>query len=54
MNSVATPTFVDISSHLTWFKSYAAEKTAQEKGDTSPMNLKLTFTKRAGKRPPYR
>ena len=41
MNSVATPTFVDISSHLTWFKSYAAEKTAQEKGDTSPMNLKL-------------
>ena len=41
MNSAATPTFVDISSHLAWFKSYAAEKTAQEKGDTSPMNLKL-------------
>ena len=41
MNSAATPIFVDISSHLTWFTAYAAEKTAQEKGDTSPMELKL-------------
>ena len=41
MNSAAAPTFVDISSHLAWFRSYAAHKTAQEKGDTSPMNLKL-------------
>ena len=41
MNSAAAPTFVDISSHLAWFRSYAAHKTAQEKGDTSPMDLKL-------------
>ena len=40
MNSAATPAFVDISSHLAWFTVYAAEKTAQEKGDTSPMDLK--------------
>ena len=40
MNSAATPAFVDISSHLAWFTAYAAEKTAQEKGDTSPMDLK--------------
>ena len=41
MNSAAAPTFVDISSHLAWFRSYAAHITAQEKGDTSPMDLKL-------------
>ena len=40
MNSAATPAFVDISSHLAWFTAYAADKTAQEKGDTSPMDLK--------------
>ena len=44
MNSPASPTFVDISSHLAWFAAYAAEKTAQEKGDASPMDLKLQHT----------
>lgn len=41
MNSAATPTFVDISSHLAWFRSYAAKKTAEETGDRSPMDLKF-------------
>ncbi len=40
MNSTAT-TSADISSHLAWFTAYAAEKTALEQGDTSPMDLKL-------------
>ena len=44
MNSPASPTFVDIASHLAWFAAYAAEKTAQEKGDASPMDLKLQHT----------
>ena len=44
MNSAASPIFVDISSHLAWFTAYAAEKTAQEKGDASPMDLKLQHT----------
>ena len=41
MNSPASPTIADISSHLAWFTAYAAKKTAQEKGDTLPMTLKL-------------
>ena len=41
MNSAATPLFTDISSHLAWFRAYAAEKTAEEAGDRSPMDLKL-------------
>lgn len=41
MNSSASPTFVDISTHLTWFTDYATQKLAQETGDTSPMILKI-------------
>ena len=44
MNSPASPTLVDIPSHLAWFAAYAAKKTAQEKGDASPMDLKLQHT----------
>jgi HD superfamily phosphohydrolase YqeK len=44
MNSAAFPFFADISSHLSWFRSYAAEKTAEEKGDRSPMDLKVQHT----------
>ena len=44
MNSPASPTLVDIASHLAWFAAYAAKKTAQEKGDASPMDLKLQHT----------
>ena len=43
MNSTATY-LADISSHLSWFTAYAAEKMALEQGDASPMDLKLTHS----------
>ncbi len=43
MNSTAT-NYADISSHLSWFTAYAAQKMALEQGDASPMDLKLTHS----------